>query len=368
MRIVAVYKSDPAFSPPLSAACRWLAAIGCDVALVCVDPSDVVRAELERAGIAVHALPGRTDVKGNLAARAVRWVRFSTSAWRVLSELLGRDGVLWAGGLETAVALGRRLFERRYVLQMHELYDREWRYRVFLPRLIRGAEIVVVPEAHRADLIRLWYRPRVAPVFIPNKPFSAVRPVNSEAHGDGRRMMLYQGLIDLRERDLLPAARAFRRLRDEWRLVFLGHDLRHSMRRIREVNPDADHLPFVPPPLHSTYTAMADAGLVAYSWSSLNTAYCAPNKIWENAAYGKPMLCNDVPGLTATVGRYQAGLCVDFRDEDAIVSAVRRLDREHLAFERGARRLYASFDAESAFRDLLVRLAPAESRALGVAV
>jgi glycosyltransferase involved in cell wall biosynthesis len=371
MRVVVVYKTDPAFSPSVMSTCQWLSRVGCDVVLVCVDPSPSVALELEAAGITVHPLPGSTEMRGTLLIRAARWMRFTTGVWRHLNELLEPGAVLWVASVETAVALGGRLFQRSYILQIQELYDRELRYRLFLRRLVQNAKALIVPEENRAALLRLWYRPTAKPFIIPNKPFYSREQLTDislqhagidgstiESLFRGRKTLLYQGIIDLSERDLLPLARACKRRSDDWQLVLMGHDLGSSLKRIRRECPSLVHLPFVAPPYHLKITELAYAGVVAYSWNALNTVYCAPNKTWEYALCGKPMLCNDVPGLTGTVGRYKAGICVDFRDEPALGRALNRLESDYGAFVQGTSALYASFDAESTFRQVLLQIDP----------
>ncbi len=368
MHVVVVYKTDPAFCPSVVSTCRWLRSAGCDVALVCVNPSASVTRELESVGVAVSVVPGTTEIKAHPLVRVARWYRFAQSAWRHLDQLLRPDTILWIAGAETAVALGPALFRRKFVLHLFELYDREWRFRIFLRRLVRNAALVVVPESNRGALVRLWYQPRMSPAVIPNKSFysrpqiaamslagTGVEPATLQALFNQRRTLLYQGLIDLNERDLLPLARVMHQSRGEWQFVLMGHDLK-SMDRIQRECPGAVHVPFVPPPYHLKITELAFAGAVSYSWNSLNSLYCAPNKIWEYALCRKPMLCNDVPGLVETVGRCEAGLCVDFNNEDSLSRALIQLVNEYPKFVRGSARLYDSFDAEQVFGELLRRL------------
>ena len=51
--------------------------------------------------------------------------------------------------------------------------------------------------------------------------------------------------------------------------------------------------------------------------------FCAPNKVYEYAGFGMPMLANDIPGLRARVAYSGAGVCFDRDDPREILS---RLD------------------------------------------
>ena len=71
--------------------------------------------------------------------------------------------------------------------------------------------------------------------------------------------------------------------------------------------PDVKYLGFTVPPKHLSIVKLADIGILTYvaDSGSINPVFCAPNKIWEYAKYGIPMLCNDIPGLKYTVEYYR---------------------------------------------------------------
>ncbi len=77
--------------------------------------------------------------------------------------------------------------------------------------------------------------------------------------------------------------------------------------------PETQYLGFYQPPGHLELIKCADIGILTYvaDQGSINPVYCAPNKIWEYAKFGIPMLCNDIPGLRYTVEAYRMGRCCD---------------------------------------------------------
>ena len=76
-----------------------------------------------------------------------------------------------------------------------------------------------------------------------------------------------------------------------WRLVLMGHAT-YGMELIKQACPDLIHISHIDAPEHLDVTSHAYVGLVTYSYKSLNNIFCAPNKIWEYAAFGVPLVCS----------------------------------------------------------------------------
>jgi len=108
--------------------------------------------------------------------------------------------------------------------------------------------------------------------------------------------------------------------------------------------PPLVHIPWVRPPAHLEITSHAHVGIAFYKFDSLNSIFCAPNKIWEYSAFGVPTLCQDIPGLRYTIGTAGAGVCVDSQSVDAIISAVRIIEANYSVHSQRAREFYESVD------------------------
>jgi glycosyltransferase involved in cell wall biosynthesis len=90
---------------------------------------------------------------------------------------------------------------------------------------------------------------------------------------------------------------------------------------------------------------------------SLSGRLCLPNKLFEYAFAGVPMLASRLPEIARLVGEYGLGVCCD-NDADSIESAVRQIEREglerptgdltELSWETQAKRL------QEAYRQLLI--------------
>ena len=117
-----------------------------------------------------------------------------------------------------------------------------------------------------------------------------------------------------RERRLEEFCEAVRSMPPEYVLVAMGRgsDYYDDLRS-RYASERVLFVPFIRPPHHLQVTRLASIGVLSYfpDPSSLaaviNPLYCAPNKIFEYARYGVPMISNDIPGLYYLFMQYGCG-------------------------------------------------------------
>jgi glycosyltransferase involved in cell wall biosynthesis len=76
------------------------------------------------------------------------------------------------------------------------------------------------------------------------------------------------------------------------------------------------------------FVRSSDIGLVFYKNNSLNTYWCASNKLYEFIFCHKPVITNDYPGLLEVVARNHLGVCLPDTSAPAIAGAVRRISDE----------------------------------------
>jgi glycosyltransferase involved in cell wall biosynthesis len=100
------------------------------------------------------------------------------------------------------------------------------------------------------------------------------------------------------------------------------------------------------------FTSYCHIGLVSYDTNILNNAYCAPNKIYEYTAYGKPIIGNNIPGLKV-LENYKAGILVDENDENSILSALSRLEESYMTYSNGALKLFVDNDNKKTIKSTI---------------
>ncbi|HUG37997.1 MAG TPA: glycosyltransferase [Candidatus Limnocylindrales bacterium] len=269
-------------------------------------------------------------------------------------------------------AIGARLTGARLLYDAHELNLPEpggWRrsplLRLFatLERLtIPRADLVIAANAERAERMAAHYGLPEPPLVVQNIPdHSGERAPGRDGDGgdDGHKgggsafVLVYQGVIILR-RGLGRILDALARLPAGYRLVIVGG------------GPDADRLPAevaarglearvelrgrVPRAELEGILRECDAGVLTYGYDSLNDRLCAPNKIFEYARAGLPVLATDQAPLRRMVWGYNLGVLFGETDGPEVIAAhIQELAVPRATFRRGLERFLADhpWDAEA---------------------
>jgi glycosyltransferase involved in cell wall biosynthesis len=225
----------------------------------------------------------------------------------------------------------------RLVYDAHELWpDRngrtEWR-----PRLLAGewlfvrladANLTVSPGCAKVMAARY----RIAPPLVVRNV--AERNVAAQHPPEGLRagrppLAVYVGLI-APGRGLEQAIHALAAV-PEARLRLLGrssHEYRELLTRLAAEAGVADRIEYRPPVQSSAVIdtiAGADMGLALIQPVSLSYEQSLPNKLFEYAAAGLPILASDLPVMGPLVREEGLGEAVPVEDVAAIAQAIRRL-------------------------------------------
>jgi hypothetical protein len=358
--VIIASKESPARIPPVITLAVVLKKIFRKVIIVTSGCDDRVRDKLAESNIELIVFKGHKS--NGLVGKSLTWRSFRSATLNVLNEA-GPHALLWISGGDAALALGRGISRYPFVLQLHELYDEHPAYRLLLGYPARRAKSVVVPEHSRAAIVRKWYDLALTPYVLPNKPYDHPRqrkiPVTDvcasrefEELGNDTKIVLYQGHIS-RIRDVRPIAAAVNRMGGEWRFVVMGPNPLGFVDAIREVCPGLVYIPFVPAPFHLEITSHAHIGVTVYDYSCLNNIFCAPNKIWEYAGFGIPMLCSDLPGLRFTVQTSGAGVCSGLVHLEEIVECLQLIDKKYESYSMSSRQFFDSVDLEHKIQDII---------------
>lgn len=367
MKITILCKGRLEFHPPVMSVALAARELGYEVELF-TSSSDVETKDAfaDKQIDVVDVCPDGSGVSmTTLFSKARHWRAFSRGAWKHLTTSNASDRILWIGTADTALALGKRLLRTTYIIQILELYDRLPIFRRMLSAYVRCAACVVVPEACRAAIFRSWYGLASTPTVLPNKPIRHPRRKNLEIENDRARnivaaldnrqkLVLYQGGIRAYS-ELGFVARAVEQLGDEWCFAVMGSGNMQYLDEVRRDSPGVIYIPRVTAPNHLEVTSHAHVTIVSYSYECLNFVFCAPNKTWESAGFGIPMICNDLPPLRTEVQSNGAGLCVDIQDSQQIKSALTTIDADYEVFSRNAHGLYDSVDTQRIISSVIAR-------------
>ena len=84
-------------------------------------------------------------------------------------------------------------------------------------------------------------------------------------------------------------------------------------------------------------------GIICYDSSILNNAFCAPNKIYEYSAFGKPVLGNNIPGLKV-LEDMRFGKVVDENNAESIMTAIKDIEKAYSDYSESAGLFYSKCD------------------------
>lgn len=262
--------------------------------------------------------------------------------------------ILWVIHEKTAVNISGLLESKKYILTSYELRDKNPKFQKKFYHICNKAFINVACEYNRGWIMKSWYDLDSIPYIMPNKPFNHPRKKN--IHSDyvnniNEKIILYQGNIE-RERNLDALCSAVGKLQG-YKLILMGGSSDSYIEELKNKYPNILHIGYIKSPFHLSVTSNAYIGIVTYTPNSLNCIYCAPNKIWEYAGFGIPMLANDIPGLRDTVQNSHSGLCVDMDNVDIILDSIKEIENNYKDYSKNAVKMFDDCDNTSTIMEIL---------------
>lgn len=307
-----------------------------DVSLVDIAYSQPAGTERFEAGGVRRVRVNLPPAVGKVARHLRLWYVVLRETWRRKPEVVVAEDFFTTlpGWLASRIARSRLVYDAHELIvpAEGERQSRRDRFWYLLERWVAPrADLVIAANPERAALMAEHYGLATKPECMRNIPsprqsgrsredIAADYPALARRNA-ADRVLLYQGDVSAaRELDRFVGALAY--LPDEYRLIIAGAG--PDLERLQGVGePRASEGRFhtlgrVPIDLLPAVTASADVGIVAYSFAGLNNFYCAPNKVFEYAQAGLPVIATGQPPLRALVERYGIGLLIgrDERPED----------------------------------------------------
>ena len=277
-------------------------------------------------------------------------------------EAMSDADILWTATVTTVRELRSIIPSYKNVFQLMELaqYGHITRHIKFsLGELARNSWKNVVPEENRAYIEKAWWDLPSVPYVLPNKPYSLDFSISDDMQNalsviksENRKIVLYLGGI-FPDRNLEAYANALKKTSNEYVLYIIGkaYDREGQERLDRLVNEyGAVYLGYFDAPKHLAFVKYAYIGLLPYKTahvvgqSELNALYCAPNKIYEYAGFGVPMIGSDVLGLKNAFEKWNIGICVDDSNSDEFYKAVIEIGASHDIMSKQCYKFFASVD------------------------
>ncbi len=321
-----------------------------------------------------------TDIprpNGNsLTDKLCRWKIRSKISKATVKRYMEKGDILWTTTDLCVRTLGRLVFGYRHVMQLMEL--EEW-YPMFgntrwlrfpIGKYAKRAWKTVVPEVNRAYIQKTWWNLDRTPCVLPNKPYRLdpgevsqdMQAALDKIKNEKRKVIIFLGLFSM-DRRLDEFANAVERLGDEYCLYMVGKPIdkyKKEFARLLKSCPSIQYLGYYPAPKHLLFLKYAHIGLLPYipfvtmvCRSPLNALYCAPNKIFEYAGYGIPMIGTDVMGLRLPFEQYRIGVCCKQLTADAIGEAISEIEKNYDEMSANCKRFYDSVDLDQIVEKIL---------------
>ncbi len=296
---------------------------------------------------------------------------------KILRSIINKDDVIWTVTDYDTMEVGKFLSKCRHVMQLMELvkdipiFDEIPLIKAHLQKYAKHAELLIVPEYNRAHIQKSYWNLKQVPVVLPNKPhinlelkqdICSISPKAGEVLrqiGD-KKIILYQGTFGY-ERVLDQFIEAVHLLGDDYCVLLMGRD-DAELNAILQKYPDVFFIPFISAPNHLLITQKAHIGILSYvnvnnirHYDPLNAIYCAPNKIYEYACFGIPMIGNDVPGLSVPFKQYNMGVCSDL-SADAIAESIKYIEEHYIQMSENCKNFYSDTDFDKIVYKIVKRL------------
>lgn len=362
MKILVINKNQIYNIPPLISVIYILRDLGHEVHLVTCGINDKIASDFNNRGVTYEVVDYANA--SNSIAKVWEYLLFRSYVYRVFKNQI--YDFIWIEGGNTIRSIGKNLLSgRKYILQISELHEDAPRQLTAISKVIHQAQAVFMPEFNRTAIYMAWFKLSKRPFVLPNKPYfipSEIELVGLSNMYDNyiklfksKKVILYQGWISKRNRDMSAFVEATAHLGDDFAFVMMGRDTENSVQYYKEIYPELVHIDFIPAPDYLLLTSLSYIGIIVYNPDKLNQTFCAPNKIYEYGAFGKPMIGNNLPGLRV-IEDMGAGRVAEQDDADALYSAIRDIDSHYQHFSNCARKMFESCDNKETIRRVLSTL------------
>lgn len=382
-RIYILTQHDLVYYPPMQTLIQIMLKKGIKVIFVGNFSDSQAKAEYVAKGVEFKSIV--LNENGNFIQKLYRRHRYLQELSSYLNEsaITTADLIWYVYAGATVCGLSKILEKYNYVVHFYEYYNEyhSWKYRFMYPSyklesFLKKARGVVHCEYNRSQICRSMYGLEKLPYIIPNKPYVDCDKMkhipddivhlikNIEHRLEGKRVIIYQGYFDAKERRLEEFCQSINFLPKQYVLLIVGkgnlylEELKRSFESDRII-----FIPFIRPPYHLLLTEKASIGILTYhpqqrTYSGvINTLYCAPNKIYEYGKCGVPMVGNDIPGLSYLFREFSCGETLEHpMTAKMIAECVLKIDKDYERYSSGSKKLYKSVNIEDTISNIIESL------------
>lgn len=287
-------------------------------------------------------------------------------------ECMKDSDYLWTTSIVTIRELRNDVKNYKHIFQLMELtrygYLTALQIKYSLAEIARNAYKVVTPEINRAYIEKVWWNLDTIPTVLPNKPYNLepgpiiediIEPLN-RIKSETRKVILYLGGI-FSDRDLEQIASAIAE-KPDYVLYIVGRAFSQEGNQMLDYLKDKykiEYLGGFNPPSHFHFLKYSYIGVLPYkpvksqSSDELNALYCAPNKIYEYAGFGVPMIGSDVMGLRFPFERWNIGCCYQDNSKESLIEAIKVVENNYESMKKNCVDFFNSVEIDKIVCDII---------------
>lgn len=362
-KILYIERTNLNIYPPCVSQIRMLNKLNIDFEVLYGTCDKKVLNIFEKEGIKYKKIGEIPENRNSKLKKILGLLNYRKSLKKMLKTYDLKNTILWFGNAESVIPMIGLLKKKEYIVSLLELHDGERsNIRIkMLKKIMPFAICSTACEETRAYIMQSMYNLQKLPYVFPNKSFEQITirrfsPTIEETTKIINKIkkdnvIIYQGILQETDK-IVEFAKALNMTNKKYKFLLMGDAKNIRLEEIKKYYSNIEFIPYISAPFHLEITSYARIGIAFYEPYCLNFAFCAPNKIYEYTGFGIPMICNDIPGLENTIGKYNAGKCIELKAE-SIAKAINEIDDNYEKFSDNAKKFYASCDNLKTMKKML---------------
>lgn len=379
-RIFIILKEDIIDYPPVLTILNVLPEMGYKAIHIGVYTDEEAKKRYEKKGVEFWPTL-RYNGNASLLQKLYSQLKYRGQVKQYLKRArITQEDRVWIMQAETVCLLSHIVDKYPCILHFYEYVEPSinWKYMLLNPTYkptdtFAKAKRIVCCEYNRAHITKGLFQLNELPIVLPNKMIINEDDLNAipldiqnlyeivSSKVVDKKVILYQGIFLDKERRLEEFCEAVKQMGDEYVFIAMGRGSEmYNQLKIKYESERILFIPFIRPPYHLLFTKLASIGVLSYFprkgpiASTINPIYCAPNKIFEYAKFGIPMLSNDIPALKYTYLEYGCGECVEYPiTVDSICSTINKISADYERYRNGALKFFDSVNPKDIIRNII---------------
>lgn len=369
MKVLFIHLDNIMMCPPALSAIQILLDLGHNVSVLSYNLDELP--ESIKNGVTVIDLGKRVN-PDSIAKKYYLRLEKRMQARSYVKKNYTQYNMLWLTSEISVREIGNILLKTKYILQLMEMVNyvpqigNSKILQFDIKKFAQRAYKVVVPEENRAHIIKARWELDELPSILPNKPYNLTmkselsekaKEILKTLKQEKRKIILYQGGFT-EDRRFEEFAEAVDLLGDDYVFYLMGFQNNYC-KEILKRYPNVVYLGALNPPEHLIAAKYAYIGILTYIpvkaafYSELNALYCAPNKIYEYALCGLPMIGTNVLGLKYPFEKYNIGRCCEKLTAKCICETVHEIEDNYVELRKNCKKFYNDIDMRTLMEEIL---------------